>query len=341
MNDFSDSLMQLFLLGLGWIGMLIGGVLLVYALYWLATALRVPAVIAGVRKKGRIFYPVYRYQMPDGSLHESISDTGSSRMEGKETGRPVMLRVDPKYPTEARRSIVGFFISGGLFALPGVWMAVTALTRYPNQTITWIAVAMLLALTTVKIRRALIPVAGRTGFDRFRDAMRNARLKRLGDGAVHTVEEYAADPARQQEAAAIRHATQSIGPTLLFIGIIGILYAVYLGRHDHTLFFHGRPAQGEIVDFVKKNGTRYPVIAFETIAGDAQQFQSTAPTDTAAQTGDALMVVYLPHDAKRAAVRAAVPPPLFPAFLLFGGTVSAVAGFAAWRQRRKQTAANS
>lgn len=335
MGDFGDTVIQLLFLIFGWMFMLLGGVLLLYALYWQATALRVPAIIAGVRKKGRVLYPVFRYRMPDGSLHETVSDTGSSRMEGKETGRPVLLRVDPKYPTEARRSIAGFFISGGIFALPGVWMVVTALTRYPATTMTWIAVSMLLALTTVKIRRALKPVNGRTGFDGFRDAMRTARLKRLGDGAVHTVEEYAADPEKQKEAADIQYATQSISPALLVTGMAAVLYGVYLGNHDHALFFHGKAAEGAIVDIVEENDARYPVVRFETLAGDAKQFRSRTSADALIQTGDAVRVYYLPQNPDMAERADALPAPLFPAFLLFGGTISALAGFAAWRQRRR------
>jgi hypothetical protein len=335
MNDFGSLLIQLLLLGLGWICMLVGGVLLLYALYWLATALRVPAIIAGVRRKGRVLYPVYRYQMPDGSLHEAVSDTGSSRAAGKETGRPVLLRVDPKYPTEARRSIAGFFISGGIFALPGVWMVVVALTRFPTSTVVWVAVAMLLAITTLKIRRALVPVKGRTGFDQFRDAMRAARLKRLGNGEMHTVEEYAADPDKQKEEAAIRAATQSMSPALLMMGVLSILYSVYLGHHEYALFFHGASAEGAIVDIVTEDNLRYPVVSFDPPSGDALQFQSPAPVDDSVQTGDAVQVRYMPKDPKTAALSDAMDMPLFPAFLLFGGTICALAGVTAWRQQRK------
>lgn len=336
MGVTEGAIVQLLFLVCGWMCMLLGGVLLLYALYWQATALRVPAIIAGVRKKGRILYPVYRYRMPDGSLHESVSDTGSSRMEGKETGRPVLLRVDPKFPSEARRSMAGFFISGSIFALPGVWLIVTALARYPNTMLTWIAVSALLALTTVKIRTALKPVNGRTGFDRFRDAMRAARLKRLGNSAVHTVEEYAADPARQKEAEDIRYATQSLGPAMLTCGVLAVLYGVYLGNHDHALFFHGTAAEGKIIEFVTQNDARYPVVRFDTETGDARQFQSAAPADDGMQAGDALHVYYMPKDPKMAEIGDALPTPLLPALLIFCGTVSALAGFAAVRQSRRQ-----
>jgi len=341
MGEFGGTVMQLLFLVFGWMFVLLGGVLLLYALYWQATALRVPAIIAGVRKKGRVLYPVYRYRMPDGSTHESVSDTGSSRLEGKETGRPVLLRVDPKYPAEARRSIAGFFISGGIFALPGIWMIVTALTRYPAGPVTWIAVSVLLALTTVKIRRALKPVNGRTGFDGFRDAMRAARLKRLGSGTVHTVEEYAAAPEKQKEAAEIQYATQSISPALMVTGIAAILCGAYLGNHDHALFFHGTAAEGTVVDIIAEGDARYPVVRFETTAGDAKQFRSGAAADGLTQTGDAVRVYYMPKDPATAEVGDALPAPFFPAVLLFGGTVSALAGFAAWRQRQKNKAPES
>ena len=336
MNNIGDMFMQLLYLGIGWILMVIGSVLLVYALYWLATALHVPAIIIGVRKKGRILYPVFRYQMPDGSLHEAVADTGSSRMAGKETGRPVILRVDPQYPSEARRSIAGFFVSGAFFALPGIWLIVMALTRYPVQTMTWVAVTVLIALTTARIGSAMIRVKGRTGFDRFRDAMRTARQKRLGQADLVPVEEYTGSGARQKEAADIQYAAQSMGPTLLLAGIAAVLYGVYLGNHDHALYFHGQKAEAAVVEFVTTNDTRYPVLTFDTIAGDAKQFQSTAPAQTDLKIGDALPVLYMRHDPKQVETLAALGLPLLPALLLFGGTVALIAGFTATRHRQKQ-----
>ena len=334
-STIGDMIMQLVLLGVGWIFMIISGVLLIYALYWLATALHVPAIIIGVRKRGRILYPVFRYQMPDGRFHEAVSDTGSSRMAGKETGRPVVLRVDPKYPSEARRSIAGFFVSGGLFALPGVWLVVLAMTHYPLQMTTWVALTVLAALTTARIGRAMVRVNGRTGFDRFRDAMRAARQKRLGGGELVPVEEYTGSPDKQKEAADIQYAAQSIGPTLLLAGIAAILYGVYLGNNDHALFFHGQKADGTVVELIKKDDARYPVITFDTLAGDAQQFESTEATEDL-QTGDVVPVLYMREDPARAETLTALGLPLFPAFLLFGGTIAVVAGFAATRFRHKQ-----
>lgn len=336
MANIGDIILQLVLLGVGWIFMIISGVLLIYALYWLATALHVPAIIIGVRKKGRILYPVFRYQMPDGSLHEAIADTGSSRMAGKETGRPVILRVDPEYPSEARRSIAGFFVGGVLFALPGVWFVVLAVTQYPVGTMTWVALTVLAALTTARIGSAMIRVNGRTGFDRFRDAMRTARQKRLGGGDMVAVEAYTSSPDKQKEAADIQYAAQSMGPTLLLAGMAAILYGVYLGNHEHALYFHGQKAEGTIVSFTQKDDARYPVITFDTVAGDTQQFESAAAVDDNLQTGDVLPVLYMAQDTKRAETLTALGLPLLPAFLLFGGTIALIAGFTATRKRHTQ-----
>jgi hypothetical protein len=48
-----------------------------------------------------------------------------------------------------------------------------------------------------------------------------------------------------------------------------------------------------------------------------------------------VQVRYMPKDPKTAALSDAMDMPLFPAFLLFGGTICALAGVTAWRQQRK------
>src|SRR5579871_6136728 len=76
----------------------IGGLILGDSLYWRLYALRVTGTVIGVVPNGNTYTPVYRYTGPDGRSHEARSNSGSSSVKGKETGRVVHLMVAPHNP---------------------------------------------------------------------------------------------------------------------------------------------------------------------------------------------------------------------------------------------------
>ena len=273
--DAGTAFAQLLMLSFGGMLALLGGGILLYALYWLATALRVPAIIIGVRQKGRILYPVYRYQMPDGRRFETVSDTGSSRAEGKETGRPALLYVDARQPEEARRSLAGFFVLGFLLAAPGLWLSVTALTTYQWTYLTTVALGVLAFWAGRRIWKLCKTVDGQNGLDRFRAAMRVARLKRLDDTPQQTMEQYTAAPDQQKEMAQTRYAQQSVAPAILMTGFLCILYGVYLCNHDYAVYLYGQNTSGKIIALESRDGEKYPQVSLDDHNGYAQQFTNT------------------------------------------------------------------
>lgn len=337
--DAGTAFTQLLMLSFGGMLALLGGGILLYALYWLATALRVPAIVIGVRQKGRILYPVYRYQMPDGRMFETVSDTGSSRTEGKETGRPALLYVDAHQPEEARRSLAGFFVLGFLLAAPGLWLSVKALTAYQWTYLTAVAIAVLVFWTGRRVWKLCQTVNGQSGFNRFRAAMRVARLKRLDNTPQQTLEQYTETPGAQKELAQTRYAQQSLPIAILMTGFLCILYGVYLCNHDYAVYLYGENTRGKIIALETRDDNKFPKVSFfDEHTNEARQFISDTPTHLFS-AGDSVDVLFLKHAPDDTAViNDGKSGLLFPAIFLFGGTIFGLAGFAAFLQQRRQRA---
>src|SRR5215470_5905703 len=122
----------------------IGGFILGNAFYWRVHALRASGTIIGVMAKAGIYTPVYRYAL-GGQSHLAKSDTGSSSVRGKETGRVVPLMISTHNPTEARQANSYLFdIIGIVFFVPGIWLGYVALTAYPITRMTWIVAVALI-----------------------------------------------------------------------------------------------------------------------------------------------------------------------------------------------------
>jgi hypothetical protein len=116
----------------------IGGLILGNSVYWRVHALRAQGTIIGVIANGSTYTPVYRYTLADGQSHVAKSDTGSSLVRGKETGRIVPLMISAHNPVQAREA-GGYLLDliGLVFALPGVMFGYIALTAYPVTRMTW------------------------------------------------------------------------------------------------------------------------------------------------------------------------------------------------------------
>lgn len=334
--DAGAAFAQLLMLSFGGMLALLGGGILLYALYWLATALRVPAIVIGVRQKGRILYPVYRYQLPDGRLFETVSDTGSSRIEGKETGRPALLYVDAHQPEEARRSLAGFFVLGLLLAAPGLWLSIKALTAYQWTYLTAVAIAVLVFWSARRLWKLCQTVNGQSGFHRFRAAMRVARLKRLDDTPQQTLEQYTETPGAQKELAQTRYAQQSLPLAILMTGFLCILYGVYLCNHDYAVYLYGENARGKIIALETRDANKFPQVSFDDHAGNTRTFTSDTSTRRFSE-GDSVDVLFLKHAPDTAVINDGKSGLLFPAIFLFGGTIFGLAGGAALLQRRRHT----
>src|SRR5262249_33013161 len=82
----------------------LGSLVVGYSIYWRIHALRVSGKIIGVVSERGMYAPVYRYTLPDGQIREAKSDTSSSSVGGKETGRIVPLLILPHNPARARQA---------------------------------------------------------------------------------------------------------------------------------------------------------------------------------------------------------------------------------------------
>src|SRR5207253_5181453 len=106
--------------------------------------------------------PVYRYTLPDGQSHEAKSDTSSSAVVGKETGRVVPLMISADDPSSAREANSYLFdIVGIVCLLSGILLGYIAVTVYPSTPMTWIMTAGLLVYLVERGRRIFIPKGAR------------------------------------------------------------------------------------------------------------------------------------------------------------------------------------
>jgi hypothetical protein len=333
--------MMFFVAGLPLVAL--GMFFVIYALYWFIYARRVPAIVIGVRKKGSIIYPVYRYAMPDGNIYETTSDTGSNLLRGKETGRPVVLRVFEDDPTEVRSDILGMIFLGLLFTLPGAFFIFKALTSYDFTSMTLVAVIVFGFVCIRRLYLMLRKQGNTSGFATWRQQIKQKRRHRpVNDLPLQTLEEYQQTPAGKRQRALLHEANRTGGPILGGIGLAMILFGLYIGNHTQALALYGVKTQG-IVTELKTNGSdaAYPVVTFKTNTGDTVHFQSklgAAPSPY--HVKDAVKVHYMAQDpAGTAEIADSAQSFVLLGILLIGGTIFLLSGLAAfYNYRRDQRA---
>src|SRR5579863_4650848 len=150
-NQVGLFLGALFCLGLG--GLLLGN-----ALYWRVHALRASGTIIGVVDRGGTYTPVYRYTLANGESHEAQSDSSSSTIRGKETGRVVPLLISLHNPTSARPASSHLpDLLGVVLVVPGLVIAYVAFTAYPVTPMTWFMAGVMILYLVERGRRTLVP----------------------------------------------------------------------------------------------------------------------------------------------------------------------------------------
>lgn len=333
--------MMFFVAGLPMIAL--GVFFVIYALYWFIYAKRVPAIVIGIRKKGGIIYAVYRYAMPDGQTYETTSDAGSNLLRGKETGRPVVLRVFEDDPTEVRSDILGMILLGLLFSVPGAFFLFKALTSYDFTSMTLGAIIIFGFVGARRFYLMLRKQGNTSGFATWRQQVKQKRRHRpVNDLPLQTLEEYQQTPVGKRQRALMHEANRTGGPILSGIGIAMILFGLYIGNHTQALALYGVKTQG-IVTGLKTSGddSAYPVVTFKTITGDTVNFQSKLGADPSPYNiKDAVKVHYMAQDpAGTAEIADSVQNFVMLGILLIGGTIFLLAGLAAfYNYRRDQRA---
>jgi len=274
----------------------IGGLILGSTVYWRVHALRAPGTIIGVLVKNGSYTPVYRYRLPDGQSHEAKSDTSSSAVAGKETGRVVPLMISAHDPSSAREANNYLFdIVGIVCLLSGLFIGTIAVSVYRPTAMTWIVTAGLLAYLAEQGRRI---------FKGARPSLEEWRRQRGMGGAidltqVKPIEEIVPAAAVRQSREAQRKQARKWAP---FVGILAILFAA-LGVQQSLKQAHleaaGLRTDGQVVRLQREsssdgNGSYYPIVEFRTRENVRVDFKDRVGTNPPSyRPGDKVTVLYL------------------------------------------------
>ncbi|HEX5280997.1 MAG TPA: DUF3592 domain-containing protein [Micropepsaceae bacterium] len=308
----------------------IGGLLLGNSLYWRVHAIRATGTIIGVLKQDAAFFPVYRYQLPDGQFHEAKSDTGSGTISGKETGRVVSLMISAHNPAEAREA--GFYLFdfiGVIFILPGIWLGYTALTAFPITRMTWVMAIVFLIHVAERLRGVFVPKGRRVSVAEWK--------QQRGIGAGATI-----DLSKVVQVESLRLApepaqTAQFANSKLVIPVLACFAVLLLAAGAYESFFvfqlesNGMRAPGEVVRLVESDSggsggyTYYPVVRFHTADNRTVEFKdSIGSNPPTRRPGDAATVLYLPAMPFKAMIDRGFLNFVIPALLLLGS------GFLVW-----------
>jgi len=330
----------IFLLGGGLIA-LIGAAILLHVLHSFLRAERVPALITGVRRNGKMFYPVYKYMMPNGDVFETVSDTGSNFVKGKETGREVTLYVFPEDPQDIRSDLRGGIIVGLVFLVPGLVLLGNGIFSFPFTPMTWIAAAVFLFVAAQRLRKAIIPHEARQTKTDWRTGMRSRRAARFDKMELTTIEEYLQTPEGRRMAADTEQSQRIAAPVFLLLGCAALWGAWHTGHNVRDLALHGQRARGVIEKFEthrSDNTTMYRArVAFTDARGDQHSFtEKAAVSHPSKRVGDKVDVLYLPEKPAASAVidAGAWGNWLWPLLLGLGGAGLLVGALALWRKQR-------
>lgn len=282
----------------GTICLLLGGVILADWLRWKVKADEVEATITGLRQRGIIYYPVYRYML-DGVEQEATSNSGSSSTRGQETGKQVMIQVMRHDPGRAQpaRAIIWPLV-GLLLAAPGLWLVYTAFTAFEVNGFTWATLAVLAIMSFNRFRRSIIPKNQRLSVEEWR-MQRRSEIDLL---PVQTAEDLRQSPSAQAEQARYAKQAKITAPLMLLLGAAAIGGALYLG--SGTLDMMGaEKAQGEVIQLASNGEGNYQAVVKFTADGRDITFRdSIASHPPLYDEGEKVDVLYKKDNAEGSAV---------------------------------------
>ena len=334
---------QILMLIGGFVCLSLGVLLAGNEVYWRMKGVRVAGIIAGVRHKGKVYYPVYRYQLPDGQIVEATSDIGSSGFSGKETGRMVPLLVFTNDPGSARPAdSLAFGIVGALLTLPGALMIFLAFTRYPVTKMTVFMAVAMFCYSGMKLQGILIPKGQRVSLATWKAAMKQKHETEMQGLPIVRIEDMMTSDDGKKALAQQAKNTKAAGPLLLAVGAFMLWGGTHVGSKLENLLQYGVAAQGQVVELKGGTGSGsdvyYPVISFTDVAGHTFKFKDATGQDPPEfQTGDAVRVIYLPSNPEQEAIidRGALNY-LGPLLLLGFGTIFCIVGAVLFRKSRRK-----
>lgn len=322
--------------------LLIGGLIVCNYIHWRLHATRVEGTIIGVRKKGNIYRPVYRYMLPTGETHEATSDTGSSLIRGKETGSVHPLLVFPEEPWKVTPAGgFAFLFIGALILLPGFVFLYVALTAYEVTAFTVAAFLGILIYFAIHIRKYILPKAERGAKKAaWKQALREKRQTQLEASPMRPIEEFISMPEALAEKEQQAKAAKVMAP-ILALAAIGLIWAgVYFGNQQLALDDHGLKAEGTVVRLEESRSNNstsyYPVVRFENNLGHSVEFKDRAGSSPPLyRSGEKVQVLYLEDNPKGSA---AIDKGIFnwgiPLALLLFGTLLGIVSLGLFKNLR-------
>lgn len=291
-----------YLLGGGALALL-GALFLLQALHIRMRALRVPAVICGLRRNGRVLHPVYKFTLPRGGTYETPSDTGSSLLRKKETGRAVTLYVFEDDPHTVRSDLRGTLAAGLIFLLPGLMFLAHGMLAYPFSSLGGAMLAVFLLFIAQRLYKTFGPAQNGAKGDKarneWRDALNKKRRERFAKMERTTMEAFLQTPEGQQMAYDAEQTQRMAPPVLIVLGMIAIGAAWYMGSDLRDILTYGQRAAGVIEKIEQENSdgkTLYRAyVTFADMRSENHSFaDKTADRHPRGQAGDTVTVLYTP-----------------------------------------------
>lgn len=341
--DSAMDYQQVLLLAGGFVCLSLGILLVGNEIHWRRKAIHVAGIISGVRQKGNVYYPVYRYELPGGAIYDSTSDIGSAAFQGKETGRMVPLMVLPDAPADARAANNWAFGGVGAFlALAGVVLLLLAFVEYPVTKLTWIVAIAFFCYSGMKLQNILVPKGQRLTLSAWKAAMKQKHDAEMQGLPVTRIEDMVETDGGKKMLAQQQQARRVAGPLVFGCGMLMLVAGVQWGNGLENLLSHGIPAKGKVVEMAgdakPDSDVFYPVVSFTDGKGRAIRFQDKEGQDLPEyHVGDDVAVLYLPDDPdKTAVIDRGAAAYVLPLVLLAGGTVFGIAGALMMRRHEKE-----
>lgn len=287
----------------------LGGLLLGSSLYWRLHALRATGTVIGVVDRGGTYMPVYRYTLPDGQTHVARSNTGSSAVRGKETGRTVALMISAHNPDEAQEADSHVFdLIGLVLIVPGVVLAYVALTSYPVTWMTWAMAAAMLIYLAERSHRVFVPKGERPSLAEWR--AQRGRDAEIDPVTITPIEQIIATPEMQQKLQAQARNNRHMAPLVGLFAAGLLALGLYQARDIARLETSGVRASGVVVRMHSEwssgrdsRYTYYPIVRFKTAQNLTVEFKDSVGTNPPSHhAGDKVTVLYGADDPRRDAI---------------------------------------
>jgi len=277
----------------------LGGLLLGASLYARLHGLRATGTVIGVIDRSGSYTPVYRYTLADGTTHVAKSDTSSSLVRGKETGRTVPLLISAHNPGEAQEANSHVFEAlGVVLIVPGIWLAYTALTAYPVTWMTGVMAAVMLIYLAERAHRVFIPKGERVSIEAWR--AQRGRDAEIDPATVVPIENIAATPEMQQKLQAQARKNRRAAPLVGVFAVALLAIGLFQARTIARLESSGLRAPGEVVRLQSEwsqgrdsHYTYYPIVRYRTQDNRTVEFKDSVGTNPPRyRRGDPVTVLY-------------------------------------------------